>query len=86
MRFNRRVASALQRFPPVITMVEYLGGRRASACDGGVCYERRQTVLAETVGMVAAADQCGNNLRVPDTASLINHSYAGRRASFRRES
>jgi hypothetical protein len=71
MRFNRRVASALQRIPPVITMVECLGGRRASACDGSVRYERRQTVLAETFGMVAAAGQCSNNLRVPNAPSLI---------------
>jgi hypothetical protein len=82
MRFNRRVATALQRFPLAITMVEYLGGRRASARNGGVRYERGQTVLAETFGMVAAAGQC-SNLRVPNTASLINHSYAGRRASCR---
>ena len=58
----------------------YLGGRRVSACDGGVRYERGQTVLAETFGMVAVAGQCGN-LRVPNAASLINHSYAGCRAS-----
>jgi hypothetical protein len=51
-----------------------------SAYDGGVRDERRQTVLAETFGMVAAAGQRGN-LRVPNAASLINYSYPGCRAS-----
>lgn len=51
-----------------------------SAYDCGVRDERRQTVLAEAFGVVAAASQCCG-LRVPNTASLINHSYAGFRAS-----